>query len=72
MQKVTLKGSMMASSETMSHKEAVALAFDTFQKLLEQFELQDLVELTVNTRKDRSTLTVKIPGTEGEYKMVIS
>ena len=71
MQKVTLKGSMMASSE-MSHKEAVTLAFDTFQELLKQFKIEDMVELTVNTRKDRSTLTVKIPGTEGEYKMVIS
>lgn len=72
MNKVTLKGSMMASSEELSHKEAVAFVFDTFQKLLEQFELQDMVELTINTRKDRSTMTVKIPGTEGEYKMVIS
>lgn len=72
MQKVTLKGSMMATSEELSHKEAVAFVFDTFQKLLEQFEMEDMVELTVNTRKDRSTLTVKIPGTEGEYKMVIS
>ncbi len=72
MQKVTLKGSMTVNSETMSHKEAVTLAFDTFQKLLDQFELTDMVDLTVNTRKDRSTLTVKIPGTEGEYKMVIS
>lgn len=72
MQKVTLKGSMMASNEELSHKEAVAFVFDTFQKLLEQFEMEDMVELTVNTRKDRSTLTVKIPGTEGEYKMVIS
>ena len=72
MNKVTLKGSMMASSEELSHKEAVAFVFDTFQKLLEQFELTDMVELTVNTRKDRSTLTVKIPGTEGEYKIVIS
>lgn len=72
MNKVTLKGSMMATSEELSHKEAVAFVFDTFQKLLEQFELQDMVELTINTRKDRSTMTVKIPGTEGEYKMVIS
>ena len=72
MKKVTLKGSMMATSEELSHKEAVAFVFDTFQKLLEQFEMEDMVELTVNTRKDRSTLTVKIPGTEGEYKMVIS
>lgn len=72
MNKVTLKGSMMASSESMTHQQAITMAFETFQELLKQFGLEEAVELTINTRKDRSTMTVKIPGTEGEYKMVIS